>query len=124
MKNAARMPRIKGTLGNARAPHLVRFGAGFLRIGSESKGHRSRHLPIDSELKEVLDAQTPVESYGGFVTFVFVNPRTRKDYRVTSLSLTFAASARRANVKGVSFHTLRHTASQGWSRPGSPTGSS
>ena len=55
-------------------------------------------------------AEKPVESDDGFVPFVFVSPRTQKAYKVTSLSLTFALAARRANVKGATFHTLRHTA--------------
>ena len=83
---------------------------GFIRIGSESKGHRSRHVPINRALKTVLDAQVPVESEEGFVPFVFANPRTRKAYKVISVSLAFGAAARRATVEGVTFHTLRHTA--------------
>lgn len=83
---------------------------GFIRIGSESKGHRVRHVPINGAVKEALDAQTPVETENGFVPFVFVSPRTTKAYRVTSISLTFAATVRRASVEGVTFHTLRHTA--------------
>ncbi len=83
---------------------------GFIRIGSESKGHRVRHVPINGAVKAALDAQKPVESEDGFVPYVFVNPRTRKPYKVTSISLAFAAAARRARVEGASFHTLRHTA--------------
>jgi integrase len=44
------------------------------------------------------------------VPYVFVNPGFMKAYKVTSVSKTFAVAARRANVEGVSFHTLRHTA--------------
>jgi integrase len=83
---------------------------GFIRIGSESKGHRARHVPINGAAKTALDAQKPVETEKGFVPFVFVSPRTTKAYKVTSISLAFASTARRANVEGVSFHTLRHTA--------------
>jgi integrase len=83
---------------------------GFIRIGSESKGHRARHVPINGAAKEALDGEKPVETEKGFVPFVFVSPRTTKAFKVTSISLSFAATARRANVEGVSFHTLRHTA--------------
>jgi integrase len=83
---------------------------GFIRIGSESKGHRARHVPINAALKTALDAEKPVASEDGFVPFVFVNPGFEKPYKVTSVSKTFAVAARRANVEGVSFHTLRHTA--------------
>lgn len=83
---------------------------GFIRIGSESKGHRARHVPINAVLKMTLDAQKPVASEDGFVPYVFVNPGFKKAYKVTSVSKTFAVAARRANVEGVSFHTLRHTA--------------
>jgi integrase len=61
-------------------------------------------------LKAALDAQKPVACEDGFVPFVFVNPGLKKAYKVTSISNTFAAAARRANVEDVSFHTLRHTA--------------
>ena len=83
---------------------------GFVRIGAESKGHRARHVPINQGLKEVLDAGSPMESDEGFVPFVFPNPRTKKPYKVISVSLSFGSTTRRAKVEGVSFHTLRHTA--------------
>lgn len=83
---------------------------GFIRIGSESKGHRARHVPINGAAKKALDAEKPVETEKGFVPFVFVSPRTMKPYEVISISLAFASTARRANVEDVSFHTLRHTA--------------
>ena len=83
---------------------------GFVRIGSESKGHRARHVPVNADVKEVLEVLKPLETEGGFVPYVFVNPRTEKPYKVTSVSLAFGAAAGRARVEGVSFHTLRHTA--------------
>ena len=83
---------------------------GFIRIGTESKGHRARHVPINAAVKAALDTQTPVATDGGFVPFVFVSTRTKRAYRVVSASLAFSSAARRANVEGVSFHTLRHTA--------------
>lgn len=83
---------------------------GFIRIGSESKGHRARHVPINRGVLEVLGEIKPVETKHGFVPFVFVSNRTTKQYLVTSVSLAFAAAARRAGVEGVTFHTLRHTA--------------
>jgi integrase len=83
---------------------------GFIRIGSESKGHRARHVPINSVVKAVLDAERPLDSDDGFVPYVFVNARRKEPYLVTSVSLAFAAAARRVGVRGASFHTLRHTA--------------
>lgn len=83
---------------------------GFIRIGAESKGHRSRHVPMNAAVKAILDAEKPVATEEGFVPFIFVNPRTKKPYKVISVSLAFAAAARRARVEGASFHTLRHTA--------------
>lgn len=82
---------------------------GFIRIGVESKGHRARHVPINAAVKAALDAQKPVATEDGFVPFVFVS-RFKKAFSVQWLSNAFAAAARRANVEGVSFHTLRHTA--------------
>lgn len=83
---------------------------GLIRIGSESKGHRVRHVPINADVKAALAGQKPVATEGGFVPFVFVSPRTTEGYLVTSVSLAFAAAAERARVEGVTFHTLRHTA--------------
>jgi len=83
---------------------------GFIHLGTESKGHRARHVPINAALKAALDAQTPVANDEGFVPHVFVNQRLRKAYKATSVSLAFTAAARRAKVDGVSFHVTRHTA--------------
>lgn len=83
---------------------------GFIRIGSESKGHRARHVPINAALKASLDAQRPVASENGFVPYVFTNPRMKRAYKVNSVSNAFRMVAERANVEGVCFHSLRHTA--------------
>lgn len=82
---------------------------GFMRIGAESKGHRPRHVPINVAVKAVLDAQRPVATDDGFSPYVFVS-RLKRSFSVRWLSNAFAAAAKRANVEGVSFHTLRHTA--------------
>lgn len=82
---------------------------GFIRIGAESKGHKARHVPINAAVKAVLDAQKPVATDDGFVPYVFVS-RFKRALSVRWLSNAFAAAAKRANVDGVSFHTLRHTA--------------
>ncbi|MBV8879809.1 MAG: site-specific integrase [Planctomycetaceae bacterium] len=83
---------------------------GFIRIGAESKGHRARHVPVNAAVKRVLDLIKPSQGPDGFVPFVFVSPRTQTAYKVISLSLAFAATAKRARIEGVTFHTLRHTA--------------
>lgn len=60
---------------------------GFIRVGHESKGHRSRHVPINSAVKAALDAQKPVAGPEGFVPFVFVNERFEKPYSPLSAHL-------------------------------------
>jgi integrase len=82
---------------------------GFIRIGSESKGHRARHVPMNAAVKAAIDAQRPVATDVGFVPYVFVS-RLKRPFSVRWLSNAFAAAAKRAKVEGVSFHTLRHTA--------------
>lgn len=83
---------------------------GFIRIGSESKGHRPRYVPINAAVKEILDGQKPMATEEGFVPQVFVNPRFKKPYRQFSVSHAFKQAAVRARVDGVSFHVTRHTA--------------
>jgi integrase len=83
---------------------------GFIRVGAESKGHRARHIPINAVVKELLDAQKPVETEKGFVPHIFVNVRFKKHYEPSSVYNSFKAAAGRARVGGVCFHTLRHTA--------------
>lgn len=83
---------------------------GFIRIGSESKGHRIRYVPINAAVKEILDSQKPVATEDGFVPFVFVNLRFKKPYRQFSVGHAFTEAAVRAKVDGVTFHVTRHTA--------------
>jgi integrase len=84
---------------------------GFLRIGAESaKGHRTRHVPINSAVKAVLDAERPYAGKDGFSPYVSVNPDTGKPFQLSSVSHAFQRAAGRAGVEGVCFHVTRHTA--------------
>ncbi len=83
---------------------------GFIRVGQSSKGHKARHIPINSALKAVLDALKPSTSEEGFIPFLFVNERLKQSYKASSVYNAFKAAAVRASVEGVVFHTLRHTA--------------
>jgi integrase len=83
---------------------------GFIRVDHTSKGHKTRHIPINLALKAVLATLKPSRSEEGFIPFVFVNERFKKPYKASSVYNAFKAAASRANVQGVVFHTLRHTA--------------
>jgi len=51
---------------------------GFISVGAETKGHRAWHIPINAVVKEVLDAQKPVQAEKGFVPLIFGNVRFKK----------------------------------------------
>jgi excisionase family DNA binding protein len=80
----------------------VDLKARIIRV-EKTKGGKVRHIPInDSLLNELrrnsVDRQNP---------FVFFNPETMKPY--VDLKKGFKAACRRAGIKGLRFHDLRHT---------------
>ena len=82
---------------------------GFIRVGQESKGHKPRYVPINSDVAAILDAQRPFIGPNGPSPYVFVNPQRGKPYNPDSVSHYFKAAALRAGIDDVTFHTLRHT---------------
>jgi len=70
----------------------------------ESKSGRGRTLPINSTLFEVLSA---LKRQNGRTEFVFTNPETGKPY--VDIKKAFKGAWRRAGIKDLRFHDLRHT---------------
>jgi integrase len=83
---------------------------GFIRVDQSSKGHKTRYIPINGAIEGVLAKLKPSKNDEGFIPQVFVNERFGKPYKASSVYNAFKASAIRAKVEGVVFHTLRHTA--------------
>lgn len=70
----------------------------------ESKSGRGRVLPINSVLFEVLSG---LMSQNGKNEHVFTNPETGKSY--TDVKKAFKGACRRADIRDLRFHDLRHT---------------
>jgi integrase len=79
----------------------VDFHKGFIFIG-DSKSGRSRSIPMNSQVFEILK-NLPKSS-----EFVFFNPET-KDH-IKDVKTGFKAACRRAGIKNLRLHDLRHTA--------------
>ena len=79
----------------------IDFVKGFILIG-DSKSGKSRAVPINGMVFETLSAMRKAEG------FVFDNPETGT--HVLDVKTAFLGACRRAGIKGVRFHDLRHTA--------------
>jgi integrase len=74
---------------------------GFIRI-AETKSGKSRNVPINTQVYDTLK-KCRNES-----AFVFYNPETRN--HIKDVKTAFNNACERANIKGLRFHDLRHTA--------------
>jgi len=79
----------------------IDFQKGFIYIG-DSKSGRSRNVPVNSQVFETLKG-LPQQG-----EFVFFNSETRG--HVQDVKTAFKGACRRAGIKGLRFHDLRHTA--------------
>lgn len=79
----------------------VDFVKGFILI-EDSKSGRSRKVPMNGLVFETLQAMNRERE------FVFENPDTRT--AVKDVKTAFKGACRRAEIKGIRFHDLRHTA--------------
>ncbi len=79
----------------------VDFVKGFIHI-ADSKSGRSRDIPMNSPVFETLHDRSRARE------FVFENPETKA--RTLDVRTAFKGACRRAEIKGVRFHDLRHTA--------------
>jgi len=82
---------------------------GWLYVGSDSKTHAPRQVPINAVVDAILDAQRPAFGKEPSTPHVFVNERFREAYRPSSIYNALKGAAERAKVFGVVFHTARHT---------------
>lgn len=79
----------------------VDFHKGLILIG-DSKSGKSREVPMSHLVYETLkDLQKSSE-------YVFFNPGTAT--HILNVKTSFKSACRRANIKGLRFHDLRHTA--------------
>jgi len=79
----------------------VDFVKGFILIG-DSKSGKPRRIPMNAVVFETLHEMNRGQE------FVFENPGTRT--AVKDVKTAFKGACRRAEIKGLRFHDLRHTA--------------
>jgi integrase len=74
---------------------------------TNTKSKKLKRIPISSKLRKVLLEQ---KLKTGFNEYVFLNPEGEPYQRHDSLKRCFEGACRRAGIKGLRFHDLRHTA--------------
>lgn len=74
---------------------------------SNTKSKKLKRIPINSKLRNVLIEQ---KLRTGINEYVFLNPNGKPYHRCDSLKRCFEGACRRAGIKGLRFHDLRHTA--------------
>ena len=74
---------------------------------TNSKSKKQRKIPINSVLRKLL-LELKIENLN--TEFVFLNTRGFPYKRQDSLNKIFHSALRKANIKGLRFHDLRHTA--------------
>ena len=81
----------------------IDFESRKIRI-SKSKSGRGRTIPMNSILFSLLSG---LKSQNGKTEFVFTNPETGKPY--IDIKKAFNGACKRAGIKNLHFHDLRHT---------------
>ncbi len=71
-------------------------------IQSNSKNKKTRKIPMNSMVSEEL------QGINGKSEYAFCNPKTGEPYH--SIKTSFSKALKRAELEGVRFHDLRHTA--------------
>ncbi len=74
---------------------------------SNTKSKKLKRIPINSKLRRILLEQ---KLKTGFGLYIFLNPDGKPYQRCDSLKRCFGGACRRAGIKGLRFHDLRHTA--------------
>lgn len=80
----------------------IRFDKSYIHL-EDSKSGKSRDIPMNIQVYETLKA---LPRYG---EYVFYNPSTKD--RIKDIKRAFQTACKRAGIKGLRFHDLRHTAS-------------
>jgi len=81
----------------------VDLGTGEIRV-EKTKSGKTRIVDVNSFLLKELFKLKNVKNCSGYL---FLNPRTGKPYR--KLQTSFCGACRRAGIKNLRFHDLRHT---------------
>lgn len=81
----------------------VDFRKGFLYIAN-SKSGKPRYIPMNAIVYETLQVLKDKTDSG----FIFSNPETKKGF--LDIKRSFHTACKEAEIKGVTLHTLRHTA--------------
>jgi len=81
----------------------IDFKARMLRV-EKTKSGKMRHIPINDVLFNELSR---LKSENGQNSYIFFNPETGKPY--LDMKTGFKGACRRAGIKGLRFHDLRHT---------------
>jgi integrase len=95
----------------------VDFDQRLIRV-AESKSHKTRYIPINKTLFELLKLIEPFTGPKGPSPYVFTNPVTGTRYE--DVSHTFDRAATKAGFDDVTFHTLRHTFASRMAQDGVP----
>src|SRR4029077_11468622 len=82
------------------------FEQKIVRI-TQAKNHRTRYIPMNELLEELLESIPAFVGKAGPSPFVFTNPETGT--RFVNIDASFRGSCRKAGFSDVTFHTLRHT---------------
>jgi integrase len=88
----------------------VNFDTNLITVrASVSKSKKSRRIPISSSLRTILLNQKPKTVGTGFV-FVAGTGKPYSQKWSNAVKRSFSMACKRANIKGLRFHDLRHTA--------------
>lgn len=74
---------------------------------TNTKSKKTRRIPINSNLRTLLKEQ---KLKGGGSDHIFLNSKGTPYKRHDSIKQAFTGACKRANIKGLRFHDLRHTA--------------
>lgn len=84
----------------------INFNMNYLTLSStDTKSRRIRQIPINQTLKHILSNQTLFNKS----SYVFCNSYGFPYKGHDSIAPIFRRACQRANIEGVTFHTLRHT---------------
>ena len=96
------MLRCKNGVYTENPTHPIDLERNQIRV-EQTKSGKIRIIPINSELLKSLREMKKTSKSD----FVFVNPRTRKP--LTNVNRSFKTACRKANLKDLRFHDLRHS---------------
>ncbi len=95
----------------------VDFEQKIVRI-SQSKNHKVRYIPMNRQLVALVESIPHFTGKEGPSPYVFTNPRT--GLRYVDTGHRFGRVARKAGLRDVTFHTLRHTFASRLAQAGVP----